>query len=219
VERGFAVTYGLSEAGGVVSTGAGAAFAEQAQLVGKPLRVATVRINGSAEGGEGEVLVRSPSVMLGYWTTEACDDLSQLDPGPIDQERWLHSGDIGHMDPEGQLYITDRSKDIVIRGGENIACPHIESRLLEHPAVSEAAVFGLPHPTLGEELAAVVVVSDGEEVTADELAAHAAVALAYFEVPAHWRIQTEPLPQNTIGKVLKRTVREHWLAELEINVP
>jgi long-chain acyl-CoA synthetase len=215
VSRGFAVTYGLSEAGGVVSTGAGAALAEQPQLVGAPLRVATVRIERPTENGEGEVLVRSPSVMLGYWTKEACDDPSRLDPGPIDSQRWLHSGDIGRLDSEGQLYITDRSKDIVIRGGENIACPHIESRLLEHPAVREAAVFGLPHPTLGEELAAVVVVNEDDRVTADDLAAHAAGALAYFEVPSQWKIRTEPLPQNAIGKVLKRAVRADWLVELE----
>jgi long-chain acyl-CoA synthetase len=214
VSRGLAVTYGLSEAGGVVATGAGPMLASRPSLVGKPLDVITVRIDDPNDDGEGEVLVQAPSVMLGYWTAESAKAGGDLDSGPIDEHRWLHTGDVGRLDDEGYLYITDRTKDIVIRGGENIAAPHIESRLLEHPDVRECAVFGLPHPTLGEEVGAVVVLRESAQVSAAELAEHAAATLAYFEVPSRWKLQTEPLPQNATGKILKRSIRQSWLDEM-----
>jgi long-chain acyl-CoA synthetase len=98
----------------------------------------------------------------------------------------------------------------VIRGGENVTGPHVEDQLLTHPDVSEAAVFGLPHPDLGEEVAAVVVVRPGSRVTAEALRGHAAPRLGRFEVPTRWWIRTEPLPVNAVGKVLKRQLRAEW---------
>lgn len=212
--RGLAVTYGLSEAGGVVATAVGEAVARRPGTVGRPLATAVVRIDEPDERGHGEVLVRSPSIMLGYWAG-ASRDGAQLDPGPVTEDRWLRTGDIGYLDDDGYLSITDRSKDIVIRGGENIATPHVEDVLMQHPAVREVAVVGLPHAELGEELGATVVVKDGASAGDGDLEAFARRHLAYFEVPTRWRFVQGPLPQNATGKVIKRTVRERWMRELE----
>jgi long-chain acyl-CoA synthetase len=205
-QRGLAVTYGLSEAGGVVTTGAGTSIRERPGTVGRPLPTTTVRIEEPNERGIGEILVRSPSVMLGYWTD------GEPDSGPVRADRWLRTGDIGRLDADGYLYITDRSKDIVIRGGENIATPHVEARILQHPAVAEVAVVGLPHTELGEEVGAVVVPTPGQQVAIEELAAFVAETLAYFEVPSRWLLREEPLPKNVIGKVLKHALRAEWVA-------
>ena len=209
--RGLAVTYGLSEAGGVVTTGAGQEVRDRPGTVGRPLSTATVRIEDPDASGVGEVLVRSPSVMLGYWTGPDSTSPNGDTESPITPDRWLRTGDVGWLDKDGYLYITDRSKDIVIRGGENIATPHVENRLLEHPAVQEVAVVGLPHETLGEEVGAVVVLRDGMYAEARTLADFAREALAYFEVPTQWWFREGPLPQNTTGKVLKRQLRQEWL--------
>jgi long-chain acyl-CoA synthetase len=212
---GLAVTYGLSEGGGVLVTAAGQELFNRPGAVGKPLKVVTLRIDHPDEEGCGEILVRSPSVMLGYWPDPEQPD----DVGPITSDRWLHTGDIGRMDEAGYLYVTDRSKDIVIRGGENIATPNVENRLMEHPAVREVAVIGLPHEHLGEEVAAVVVLAEGDRTGPDELAAFAAEQLAYFEVPTQWQIRHEALPQNAAGKILKRQLRDEWLARRSGTAP
>ena len=207
---GLAVTYGLSEGGGVLVTAAGRELLSRPGAVGKPLKVVTLRIDQPDSDGCGEIIVRSPSVMLGYWPDPDHPD----EDGPITRDRWLRTGDIGRLDDDGYLYITDRSKDIVIRGGENIATPNVENRLMEHPAVREVAVIGLPHEHLGEEVAAVVVLAEGDRTSPAELTAFAAENLAYFEVPTRWEIRRETLPQNATGKILKRQLREEWIARL-----
>jgi long-chain acyl-CoA synthetase len=213
--RGLAVTWGLTEACGVLATGAGAEVRCRPGTVGRPLSTATIRIADPDETGTGEVIVRSPSVMLGYCqSASAIATRGQWDPGPVTEDRWLRTGDIGRLGADGYLYITDRSKDIVIRGGENIATPHVEDRLLAHPAVQEVAVVGLPHPTLGEELGAVVVLRPGAIASSQELAAFMSDAVAYFEIPSRWWFRPGPLPQNTTGKILKRVIRQEWLDEI-----
>jgi long-chain acyl-CoA synthetase len=210
--RRLAVAYGLSEACGVVATGAGEEVRVRPGSVGRPLATSTISIAGPDEAGIGEILVRSPSLMLGYWSRpEGTDGPVTWDPGPIGPDRWLATGDIGRLDQDGFLFVTDRSKDIVIRGGENIATPHVEGRLSSHPAVAEVAVLGLPHPSLGEELGAVVVLHPGQEVGGDELEPFARETLAHFEVPSKWWFHPGPLPQNATGKVLKRTLRQEWV--------
>jgi long-chain acyl-CoA synthetase len=212
---GLAITYGLSEGGGVLVTAVGQELLNRPGAVGRPLKVVTVRIDQPDEQGCGEILVRSPSVMLGYWPDPEQPD----DHGPITADRWLRTGDIGRVDHDGYLYVTDRSKDIVIRGGENIATPNVENRLMEHPAVREVAVIGLPHQHLGEEVAAVVVLAEGDPTGPAELAAFAAQELAYFEVPTQWQVRYETLPQNATGKVLKRQLRDEWLARRSGTLP
>jgi long-chain acyl-CoA synthetase len=201
--RGVAVTYGLSEACGVVATGVGEDVISRPGCVGRPLPTCTVRIDEPAASGEGEIVVRSPSVMLGYLGGDDGSD------DPVTADRWLKTGDIGRLD-DGYLYVTDRSKDIVIRGGENIATPNVENRLMSHPAVAEVAVLGIPHPTLGEELAAAVVLRDGTTASPEELASYVRSNLAYFEVPTRWWIRREPLPRNTTSKVLKTAIKTSW---------
>lgn len=218
VTRSLAVTYGLSEACGVVATGAGEEVRARPGSVGRPLVTSTISIAGAEEGGFGEIMVRSPSLMLGYWRRpEGPGGSVTWDPGPIGPGRWLATGDIGRLDHDGFLFVTDRSKDIVIRGGENIATPHVEGRLSSHPAVAEVAVLGLPHRSLGEELAAVVVLHPGQAVSGGELGDFARETLAHFEVPTKWWFHPGPLPQNATGKVLKRSLRQEWVDRM--NVP
>jgi long-chain acyl-CoA synthetase len=139
--------------------------------------------------------------MKGYWgkpdaTAEA-----------IDPDGWLHTGDIGKLDDEGFLTITDRLKDMIIRGGENIYCVEIENRLVEHPAVADAAVIGVPHPELGEEVKAVVQVETGNTLTADDVRSWVRETLAEFKVPVFVDLQDDPLPRNASGKLLKNVLR------------
>jgi long-chain acyl-CoA synthetase len=121
---------------------------------------------------------------------------------------WLRSGDIGRVDDEGFVYVEDRAKDMVLRAGENVYCAEVEAVLYEHPAVHEAAVFGVPHERLGEEVAAAVMLRAGATVTVEELQAHVAEHLAAFKVPTRMVLWAEPLPRNASGKILKRELRD-----------
>jgi long-chain acyl-CoA synthetase len=214
-KRGTGQAYGLSEAGGVVSTAVAAGLKEHPGSSGRLMPVVDVRIADPDAGGTGEILVRSPAVMEGYWGVE---------DGTVTEDRWLHTGDLGYVDKDGYLYIRGRLKDLIIRGGENIAPGHIESRLLAHPCVAEAAVIGVPNADLGEEVAAVLVLAGSAgvgdtgaagrggsgEVSPAELAEFCKEILGSFEVPSQWWIRTEPLPKNDSGKILKRTLLQEW---------
>lgn len=184
-----------------MTTGIGDDYAARPHSVGKPLPVVEIRIDEPDDRGLGEILARSPTNMSGYW--------GMPDDDTIDEDGWLRTGDIGRLDHDGHLYVLDRAKDVIIRGGENIACSHVENQILRHPSVGQVAVLGLPHPDLGEEVAAVVVPRGGAP-SAEELSAHAASGLARFEVPTAWWIRDEPLPLSSVGKVLKRQLREAW---------
>jgi long-chain acyl-CoA synthetase len=200
-KRGLANTWGMTETGGFMTVAGNADLSERPGTVGKPYPVVELRIDDPDQAGSGEVLVRSPTVMLGYLG---------IDDGSVDPEGWLHTGDLGHVD-DGYLYLDGRSKDIVIRGGENIACAHVERRLLEHPAVLEAAVFGVPHDDLGEELAAAVTYRPTHSVDVAELTKHCAGGLAYFEVPTRWQLGDAPLPTLAGEKLNKKAIRAAFL--------
>jgi acyl-CoA synthetase (AMP-forming)/AMP-acid ligase II len=120
---------------------------------------------------------------------------------PIDPEGWLHTGDLGRLDDKGNLWITGRCKDMIIRGGENIAPAAIESALASIPGVTEAVVFGLPHPDLGEEVMAIVQVHG--DITEQQLREQLRAKVASFAVPSRWQLQTTPLATNHTGKVDK----------------
>ncbi|MEX0768471.1 MAG: hypothetical protein WD029_08370, partial [Microthrixaceae bacterium] len=120
---------------------------------------------------------------------------------------WLHTGDIGHLDSDGYLFITDRAKDMIIRGGENIYCVEIENRLVEHPAIADAAIIGVPHETLGEEVCAVVEIAGGEVVSDIEIQEWVALVLAGFKVPTYIQRWDGKLPRNASGKLLKNVLR------------
>jgi long-chain acyl-CoA synthetase len=205
VERGVSQVYGLSEGGGTLTAASGRDLVERPGTAGRPLPIVELRIDRPDEAGTGEVVARTPTQMLGYW--------GQPSDGVIDGEGWVHTGDVGHIDADGYLFITGRLKDLIIRGGENIASTHVEDVLLKHGAVREVAVCGRPDADLGEIVAAAVVVAPDSRVTVAELRDFAAGHLAYFEVPTSWWLRTEPLPANDVGKVRKRDLLAAWPAD------
>ncbi len=148
----------------------------------------------------GELWIRGPNVVRGYWNRAE-------DTAAVFTRGWLHTGDVGRIDADGFVYIVDRAKDVVIRGGENVYCVEVETALFEHPAVADSAVIGVPHPVLGEEVGAVVVLQPGAEVSADELRRTVAERLAAYNVPTRIWFRDRPLPRNPAGKVLKRELR------------
>lgn len=201
--RGLANTWGMTESGGFVTVAGNADLEKRPGTVGRPYRVVELKIDQPDDRGSGEILVRSPTVMLGYLGR---------DDGTVDSQGWLRTGDLGHLDSDGYLFLDGRSKDIVIRGGENIACAHVEQGLLSHPSVIEAAVFGVPDDDLGEQLVAAVTYRAGEPVSADDLVTHCRAHLAYFEVPAAWRIGVHPLPTLAGEKLDKKRIRSEFIA-------
>jgi acyl-CoA synthetase (AMP-forming)/AMP-acid ligase II len=202
VERGVSQVYGLSEGGGTLTAASGRDLVERPGTAGRALPLIELRIAEPDEKGTGEVVARTPTQMLGYWGQQSTD--------AIDEDGWVHTGDLGHIDADGYLFITGRMKDLIIRGGENIAAAHVENVLLRHPEIRDVAVCGRPDPDLGEIVAAAVVLDAGSTVTVNDLRSFAAEHLAYFELPTSWWLRTEPLPQNDVGKVQKRRLQADW---------
>lgn len=155
-----------------------------------------------ARGEMGEICVRGPSVFTGYW--EKPEESAQtLKNG------WLHTADLGRMDGYGYVYVMDRKKDMIISGGSNVYPREVEEVLLEHPAVLEASVFGVPDPDWGEAVRAVVVAAPGAEVGEEELIGFCKERLANYKRPKSVDL-AEELPKSSIGKVLKRELRDHY---------
>ena len=193
--------YGLTETSSVTTMNSGLDYVHHPDSVGVPVPVCDVKVVDELgallpPGEVGELWIQGPNVVKGYWNKPAETEASFSDG-------WLHSGDLARIDDEGFVYIVDRAKDLVIRGGENISSVEVEGVLFEHPAVTDAAVIGIPHPVLGEEVGAVVHTAPGTTVTADQLQAHVAARLAGFKVPARIWFLDEPLPRNPAGKILK----------------
>lgn len=192
LEARIATGYGLSENAGQATAAGGADVIAKPGSSGQPLPLVEVRIAPREGLPDGEVLVRSPTQMIGYFGEAH---------SPIDPQGWLQTGDLGRIDERGHLWITGRVKDLIIRGGENVSPATVERALLELPGVVDAAVIGVPHPELGEEVGAFVVVSGHEN--ASDLQRRLRGTLASFAVPSRWWLQTEPLPVNQTGKVDK----------------
>jgi long-chain acyl-CoA synthetase len=201
-ERAVGKVYGLTEAGGTLTSASGSDSLERPGTVGRPLPLVEVRISNPDTNGEGEIVARSVTQMSGYFggTGESI----------IDAEGWIHTGDVGKIDDDGYLYVTGRSKDVIIRGGENIASSQVEERLAAHPDVVECVVLGLPDEDLGEAVAAAIVVRRGSPATPQILSEYAREWLAYFEVPTRWWFREDALPCNDSGKVDKRAVAAAW---------
>ena len=154
------------------------------------------------DGEIGEIWVRSCTNIREYWHRPEANATEFRDG-------WLKTGDIGHLDQEGFLYLADRAKDMIIRGGENIYPIEIENELIEHPAVREVAAIGLPHERFGEEVA--VVVHPGGDLTETELLAFAGDRLAAYKLPTRVIISDQPLPRNATNKVMKPpSKRRSW---------
>ena len=156
-------------------------------------------------GEQGEIWFKGPSLIRGYWNRPEATAEALVDG-------WLRTGDVGRVDEDGFVYVEDRAKDLVLRAGENVSCAEVEAAVYEHPAVYEAAVFGVPHERLGEEVAVAVLPKEGLPLDADELRAHVADRLAAFKVPSRVVVVGERLPRNAAGKILKRELRDQVAA-------
>jgi long-chain acyl-CoA synthetase len=199
--------YGLTETSSVTTLNSGVDYQRHPDSVGVPVPICDVQVvdvlgEPQPVGSVGELWIRGPNVVKGYWGKPEATAEAFTEGG------WFHSGDVARVDEEGFVYIVDRAKDMVIRGGENVYCSEVEAALFEHPAVTDAAVLGVPHPVLGEEVGAVVRLRPGASATVEELRAHVGERLAAFKVPTHVWIRDEELPRNPAGKVLKRELRE-----------
>jgi len=151
----------------------------------------------------GELWVKGPNNCKAYWNKPEATAKTFIDG-------WVVTGDIGRMDEEGFVFLLDRAKDMLIRGGENIYCIEVESALYDHPAIMDAAVVGIPHKVLGEEVGAVVQVKPDMDVTSDELRRFTAQKIAAFKVPVDIEIQRDPLPRNANGKIMKSELRTRF---------
>jgi long-chain acyl-CoA synthetase len=196
--------YGLTELSGIATT---CAVGEKRKpgSVGKPLGGTEIRIAEPDERGVGEVRFRGPSVISGYWNEE------QATREAIDADGWLATGDMGYLDADGYLFLVDRKKEMIIRGGYNVYPREVEEVLYAHPGVLEAAVVGVPHESLGEEVAALVVARPGAAPTPDELQAWAKERVAAYKYPRRI-VFVDDLPKGPTGKILKREIDREALA-------
>lgn len=198
--------YGMTETNAYGPQNTGADFVANPTSTGKPIPVMKMRItdvdgNELPVGETGEIWFSGPTLINGYWNRPDATAETLVDG-------WLRSGDIGRLDEDGYVYVSDRAKDMVLRGGENIYCAEVEAAIYEHPAVYEVAVYGVPDERLGEELACHVMVKDGESLAAGDLQQFVGERLAKFKVPSVVTVVTESLPRNASGKILKRELRE-----------
>jgi long-chain acyl-CoA synthetase len=211
--------YGMTETSAASTLNTGPDYVAHPDSVGPIVPVADAAVvpegTGALEPPEdrprgadvtGELWIRGPQVVRGYWNKPEATAQTFTNG-------WVHTGDIARIDDEGFIYIVDRSKDVIIRGGENIYSVEVEATLFEHPAVADCAVIGVPHPTLGEEVGAVIVLRTAMSVSAEELARHVAQHLAAYNVPKHFFFREDPLPRNAAGKILKRQLRDEVLED------
>lgn len=195
--------WGMTETSGTVTVHGGEDYLHRPDSCGPPLAVADIKImseDGAAElpiGALGELWAFGPQNVRGYWNNPEATSETFV-------RGWVRTGDLARIDEEGFCYIVDRAKDMIIRGGENIYSTEVENVLYEHPAVTDAALIGLPHRTLGEVPAAVVQATPGVDVSEETLRAWTAERMAAFKVPVRIVIRDEPLPRNANGKILKR---------------
>ena len=210
--------YGLTETNAIGALITGKFYLSKPHSTGRPTPPVTAMRIEDAQGRElpngeiGEICIKGATIMKGYWKRPE-------DTAAAIKDGWFHTGDIGLLDEHGFLVIKDRAKDIVIRGGENIACAEIEYALAEHPAVCEAAVFGLPDERLGEVVGAAVMTMPGAVLTEEELGAFLAERLAQFKLPCFYRIQSEQLQRIASGKIAKKLIREEVIASLKTTSP
>ncbi len=206
MRKTLSTAYGLTETASVATAHSGDDYFAHPGSVGRAAPTVELRVVDDAgvdvpAGERGEIWIKGPTVMnRGYWNRPDANAASFSDG-------WFHTGDIGYLDPDGFLYLVDRAKDMIIRAGENVYCVEVENVLFDHPDVVDAAVVGVPHKTLGEEVKAVVQLRAGASADEDELREFCRLHLANFKVPEYVEIRDEPLPRNPAGKVLKSLLR------------
>lgn len=203
--------YGLTETNAIGATITGKFYLSKPESTGRPSPPVTqVRIedgegNVLPAGETGEICIKGATIMKAYWNKPEETAKALIDG-------WFHTGDVGLLDEHGFLFIKDRAKDIVIRGGENIACAEVEYALSDHPAVCEAAVYGLPDERLGEIVAASVQIRSQDAVSVEGLQAFLQSRIAHFKVPSVILLQTEQLPRIATGKIAKKEIRQAVIA-------
>lgn len=204
--------WGLTETNAAGASLSGEPFHHKPKSSGFLHPTVELRVIGSKgeilpQNQSGELWVKSPTTISGYWNRPDAD-AKDFNNG------WFNSGDIGYLDDEGYLFLSDRAKDMVIRGGENIYPAEIESAISNHDAALEVAAFGLPDPKMGEQLAVAVVRRDGSNITEADIRAFAAEQLAKFKVPTQVWIRDERLPRNAAGKILKNQLRDLYAPQV-----
>lgn len=205
--------WGITETSAAISGISGEDYIERPDSVGRPFPVCEVKVVDQSTrelppNTQGELWVRGPNVTKGYWNKPEANAAAFSDG-------WFHTGDVGKIDENGFVYILDRLKDMIIRGGENVYCAEVEAALVEHPAVNAACVFGISHKVLGEEVAAVVEQKPGSTVTEQALKEHVAGLLAKFKVPNELWLRTEALPLGATGKLQKKELKAFYSAQLQ----
>ena len=175
--------------------------ASRADSVGFAVPVIDLALDEPDDAGVGELLIRGPNVVAGYWNKPDATAETFVDG-------WLHSGDLARVDDEGLVYIVDRAKDMINRGGENVYSVEVENALASVPGLAEAAVVGVPDDMMGEKVGAVLVLAPGASLEPADVVSALRERLADFKVPQYIVIRSEPLPRNPGGKILKRTLRE-----------
>jgi len=203
--------YGLTETHGIITAVGNIFFSARPTSAGLVMPTFYAKVvdedgNEVPTGERGELCVKGPAVVKGYLNREEATAEAIVDG-------WFHTGDIVYMDEDGFVHIVDRAKDMVLRGGENVYCAEVEAAIYEHPAIAEAAVFGVPDDRLGETVGVAIYLAEGESITEEELAAHLAPRLSKFKIPEHVWFRDEPLPQNANGKFLKRALRDELAPE------
>jgi long-chain acyl-CoA synthetase len=203
-----ATGYGLTETCGIVTANSAKLYTAKPASCGRVVPTLEAHLEDEAgnvlEPGPdvvGELCVRGAVVIKGYLNRPDATADSIRDG-------WFHTGDIARIDEDGFVFIVDRAKDMVLRGGENVYCSEVEAAIYEHPAVAEAAVFGTPDERLGEEVAAAVVLRPGASLTQEELTGFLTDRIAKFKIPSRVWIRDEPLPRNANGKFMKRELRD-----------
>lgn len=198
--------YGMTETCGVITANSADFFVDKPASVGPALPTFETKcIDADGKtlpiGQTGELCVRGAQVIRGYLNCEE-------ETAESIQDGWLRTGDIARIDEDGFIFIVDRLKDMVLRGGENIYCAEVETAFFDHPSVAECAVFGVADDRLGEEVAAAIVLHPGSQDDAETLRAHCATRLARYKIPRYIWLSRDPLPRNASGKFLKRQLRE-----------
>ena len=197
--------WGMTETSATFTTHIAEDYANRPESAGPAVAVCDLKVTDPdgkvlPPNSVGEIWGYGPNIVKGYWNKPEATAATFVDG-------WVRTGDIGRVDEEGFLFIMDRAKDMLIRGGENIYCVEVEAALYEHPAVMDAAIVARPHHSLGEEPAAVVTLKEGAEADPDELRAFVAARLAAFKVPVEVRFWDGPLPRNANGKILKSELK------------
>ncbi|MBB41956.1 MULTISPECIES: class I adenylate-forming enzyme family protein [Hyphomonas] len=208
-----ATGYGMTETCGIITSVSADFFVDKPDSAGPAMPNFEVKCvdelgDTVAPGELGELWVKGSSVIKGYINRPEATAESITDG-------WLHTGDIARIDKDGFIFIVDRKKDMVLRGGENVYCAEVESVAYRHPAIAECSVFGVPDDRLGEEVGIAIVLKPGEKLTADEFREHCASIMAKHKVPRYVWFLADALPRNASGKFVKRDLRDRLSAELQ----